>query len=742
MAIQFESSIDVTGSGTFSTTVTTGGSIYAGDQTTGTYNYSIGNTEIASATLSGGNATEINYGDYNSLNIPVYIRRNDSAVITLGTSSRVGINDTTPSYSLDVNGTLRSTGFAYFATSGSTGVATLGGGSTTTAQFNITTTGTGGSYIAATNTLSLNANNVSGIKIDNTGEVRFSQYGSGTITGTATQRLGVDSSGNVIEIPIGSGAVDGSGAAGQVAFWTDADTISGENNLYWDSTNDRLGIGENNPDTLLHITGNEPTIKLEDNVGVDYYNPKIEFFGNLEGGTLEYISNPGFSGMRLHYRADTTNQDTFLELKNGQAAFTSANITGGTNVSMTGELQVFGGDTSYFSAGNVAIGATTASERLYVAGNTSVSNNVYIGSGNTLKACTYSAQYSLVVGQSNTLGGISNGIVGVSNTIECTNEPWLNFGGNFIAGINNTINNLYSHANAVFGQSNAVGDPTTSTNSVSGILVSGNNHSTFGSNSVAFGESCFTDIFAERSLTGGFDCNNFGYYGSVAIGAGATASTGNNQYAFGTGVTTPTTASAAYGADQFVVGKFNEYTNASFVPHRFAVGNGVSDASRDTPFCVIGSGTYTNGQVSINDADGFAYTSIPYSIFHVNGRATSSYSSTFTLTSDERLKKDILDYNKGLAEILQVQPKSYSFNGKANTIEGVESIGVLAQEIKDVFPETVGTVNKRLNPEDEQETELYTVDISPVTYALINAVKELNAKVEALEARIQTLEGN
>ena len=48
----------------------------------------------------------------------------------------------------------------------------------------------------------------------------------------------------------------------------------------------------------------------------------------------------------------------------------------------------------------------------------------------------------------------------------------------------------------------------------------------------------------------------------------------------------------------------------------------------------------------------------------------------------------------------------------------------------------------KLNPEDEQETELYAVHISPVTYALINAGKELNAKVEALEARIQTLEGN
>ena len=50
--------------------------------------------------------------------------------------------------------------------------------------------------------------------------------GSGSITGTVTQRLGVDSSGNVVEIPIGSGAVDGSGTAGKITKWSDSDTIT------------------------------------------------------------------------------------------------------------------------------------------------------------------------------------------------------------------------------------------------------------------------------------------------------------------------------------------------------------------------------------------------------------------------------------------------------------------------------------------------------------------------------------
>ncbi len=488
-----------------------------------------------------------------------------------------------------------------------------------------------------------------------------------------------------------------------------------------------VGIGTTNPDSKLHVLDTLPKFEIQsDNLYPDAYIDFTSSLGNNVSRIYSY-SNPGGSGLDLSYEGfGITSNSSRIQLKNGFMYFSTA-----------GSIRA-----AILSNGNVGIGTTNPTTKLHVEGNVLFSSNLRIGGSNTFKSCTYGAQNGLVVGQNNVLGGIANGIVGVGNTIECTAEPWNSFGGNFVAGRNNTINNQYSHANAVFGQDNTVGDPTNSMNNVAGTLVSGIFHSTFGDNSFAFGESCFTDIYADRSLTGGYDSNNFGGFGSVAIGAGATASTGNNQYAFGTGVTTPTTGSSAYGSDQFVVGKFNEYTNLAGRPHRFAVGNGASDASRDTPFCVIGSGTYTNGQVSINDADGYQYTSVPYSIFHVNGRATSSYSSTFTTTSDERVKKNIVDYSKGLAEIIQVQPKSYAFNGKGNTIEDVESIGVLAQEIKDVFPETVGTVNKKLNPEDEQETELYTVDISPVTYALINAIKELNAKVEALEARIQTLEEN
>lgn len=51
------------------------------------------------------------------------------------------------------------------------------------------------------------------------------------------------------------GTVTGSGSAGQVAYWSGASAIAGENNLWWDATNDRLGIGTSSPGKTVHYLG-------------------------------------------------------------------------------------------------------------------------------------------------------------------------------------------------------------------------------------------------------------------------------------------------------------------------------------------------------------------------------------------------------------------------------------------------------------------------------------------------------
>jgi hypothetical protein len=51
----------------------------------------------------------------------------------------------------------------------------------------------------------------------------------------------------------GGGTITGTGAEGQVSVWNSATNLYGTNNLFWDSTNNRLGIGTITPSSKLDV---------------------------------------------------------------------------------------------------------------------------------------------------------------------------------------------------------------------------------------------------------------------------------------------------------------------------------------------------------------------------------------------------------------------------------------------------------------------------------------------------------
>lgn len=135
---------------------------------------------------------------------------------------------------------------------------------------------------------------------------------------TDTDTAKLRANGAWVSLGTGSGTVDGSGAAGYVAYWTDSDTLSGESNLYWDATNNRLGIGESSPDRALHIRTNATDpIYLETDGTVDQDCGGIEFVGTATGPyvqrgriALDVFSNAGASpkGQSLVFRTGTDGQ--------------------------------------------------------------------------------------------------------------------------------------------------------------------------------------------------------------------------------------------------------------------------------------------------------------------------------------------------------------------------------------------------------------------------------------------------
>ena len=80
----------------------------------------------------------------------------------------------------------------------------------------------------------------------------------------------------------------------------------------------------------------------------------------------------------------------------------------------------------------------------------------------------------------------------------------------------------------------------------------------------------------------------------------------------------------------------------------------------------------------------------------------------------------------------------FQFNGKANTPNEVESIGVIAQEAMKVLPEAVSTNLVKLNEEDTEETEVLSFNGSTLFYKMINAIKDIDNRLAELETKTKT----
>lgn len=119
--------------------------------------------------------------------------------------------------------------------------------------------------------------------------------------------------------------------------------------------------------------------------------------------------------------------------------------------------------------------------------------------------------------------------------------------------------------------------------------------------------------------------------------------------------------------------------------------------------CLAGTGTTSQGGLWNNASGDFA---------------------TFT-SSDERIKTDIRDAEYGLSDLMRLRARTY-------TKEGIQNVkGFIAQEVKEVLPESVG-IRQANGFED-----FHILETQTMIPLLVKSIQELNAKIEALEARLQ-----
>jgi hypothetical protein len=108
-----------------------------------------------------------------------------------------------------------------------------------------------------------------------------------------------------------SGTLTGSGLAGQVTFWTASTSLGGDNNLFWDNINKRLGIGTTTPQTSLHVIGS---------ITANNFSGRIEAVnvvaGQFGGVSYSFPDNVGIGTTAPSYKLDVNGalrlQPTYL----------------------------------------------------------------------------------------------------------------------------------------------------------------------------------------------------------------------------------------------------------------------------------------------------------------------------------------------------------------------------------------------------------------------------------------------
>jgi hypothetical protein len=98
------------------------------------------------------------------------------------------------------------------------------------------------------------------------------------------------------------------------------------------------------------------------------------------------------------------------------------------------------------------------------------------------------------------------------------------------------------------------------------------------------------------------------------------------------------------------------------------------------------------------------------------------------------LKDGVEPYTDSLAQLLKINPIRYHYKEKAG-LGAAKYVGIAAQDLQQIAPYMVG--KGRLDPNNEEE--YLTMDNGPLTYMLINAVKDLHAEMEAQKTELKAL---
>jgi hypothetical protein len=430
------------------------------------------------------------------------------------------------------------------------------------------------------------------------------------------------------------------------------------------------------------------------------------FIGPYVGQANTTGTSNSFLGYKAGYSNTTGRGNSFVGASAG-----TLNTTGSSNSFLgcfAGQSNTKGNNNSFlgYAAGYNDTTGNNNSFVGYQSGyfNTTGSDNSFIG---------YRSGYSNTRGYNNSFLGGNAGYTntgGTDNSFVGYNAGYSNtvgFGNSFLgsnAGKANTTGGYNSFLGAESGYSNTTGFSNDFLGHLAGYKNTTGAHNSFlgagsgYSNTTGYNNS-FVGNGAGQSNTTGIG-NSF-----VGTGAGGSNTTGSNNVFLGSGTNTSTgglSNAAAIGARAYVS-----------APNSLVLGaiKGVNGATDSTK---VGIGT-----------------SAPAYLLHVNGTAAKPGGGSWTVASDQRLKKNVSAFTDGLDVLTKVKPVWFEYNGQASMPTDKRYVGVIAQQMKEIAPYMVG----RFTYQDTtgKKTDYLDYDANALTYILVNAIQEQQKQMEQLK---------
>ena len=341
--------------------------------------------------------------------------------------------------------------------------------------------------------------------------------------------------------------------------------------------------------------------------------------------------------------------------------------------------------------------------------------------------------YDVAIGyRAKALGGTG---VAIGYNAKAPAAEYVPLSGNIAIGYNAMKNSSDSYSNIGIG-TEALRDTSGSDNTAVGYRALSNNSR--GTDNTAIGEVALRDntTGSHNTAIGEYACSNV--TGSYKTCIGANSGPANNS------------DWASDDKERIFIGSKSKFNNAPAVleVHNDSTKRKYRDDHKATDTNVVVNGNlivkgfiYTSmwskgeadkvamighdgDQLEWFGVDGSSDSYIPY---HANNGSFKNPDGVVLWSSDRRLKYVGKDNNDGLAKIKQLKIFNYVY--KKDTTK-TPHVGVIAQDLQKVFPNAV----------QKGKDGFLTIRMEDMFYAVINAIKELDAKYQAQEKRINDLE--